>query len=259
MLDRNEIISKAIDDCMREMYAKSQPVGDFDQLVQDVKDGKIDKNERIYERYYLSKDEFDYILQKYKDAYRFNEEWSSNIELLEKYLREGGTKDKYIAGETDESGFTRPGYRGYEKVPPLKEQILNIVSKLDCSALPTKVTEDIYNKVMETIGCCKEFYKFDRENSVFSISVALGASPTSNKETVKRWWKENKGIDIKIEERIPKLFWYYDQGYTDEDLAIEFEKLGENWKEALYKEWKDEVKAKEEEIKMRILELKEKN
>ena len=60
MLDRDEIIGRAYDDCMSEMYAKAQPSADFKQLVEDVKSGKIiDSNENpVYNRYYLSYEEF---------------------------------------------------------------------------------------------------------------------------------------------------------------------------------------------------------
>lgn len=118
------------------------------------------------------------------------------------------------------------------------------------------VAIELYGKIMETIKNCKEYYRFDREESEFSIAISLGASPTSNPKTVKEWWKTNKGIDIKIEERNPKLFWYYDNGYTDEELAWEFEDYGPNWKEKLYQEWQDEIRRKKEENKRKLEDLK---
>ena len=243
-LNREKILNEAIDACLREMYAKAQPSADFDQLVQDIKDGKIDKDEPIYERYYLSYEEFKYIIDKYKKAYRINEEWKSNIEVLEEYLNKGGIKNKYIPTKIDEDGFKHPGYRGYEDVPPLKEQIRSIMKDFDCSECAQELADEITNKVMETIKNCKDFYKFDREEGDFSCAIALGCSPSQNAENVKKWWKENKGIDIKIEERIPRLFWYYDEGYTDEELAEEFEDYGPSWKANLYQEWKEEEKKR---------------
>ena len=42
MLNRREVLDKAIHDCYREMYAKAQPSADWDQIVQEFKDGKRD-------------------------------------------------------------------------------------------------------------------------------------------------------------------------------------------------------------------------
>lgn len=256
-LNRDIILGQAVDACMKEMYTKAQPSADLEQIVQDIKDGKIDKNERIYERYYLSQEEFKYILNKYKESYRIKKEWAPNIEVLETYLKEGGNKDKYISEKIDENGFKHPGYRGYEKVAPLKDQIRKIMKDFDMSDCAQNVADEIYEKVMENIENCKDYYKFDREEDDFDFSIYLGASPTFNSESVKKWWKENKGIDIEIEDRIPRLFWYYDEGYTDEDLAEEFEDYGPNWKEKLYQEWQDEIKKKKEEQKKKLKEIKE--
>ena len=104
----------------------------------------------------------------------------------------------------------------------------------------TELTDDITNKVMETIHNCKEYYKFDREEEQFSIAIALGASPTSNSETVKKWWKDNYNVDIEIEERNPLLFWEQDY-YGDEFESVMEEEDGPNWKEIWDKKWQDEL------------------
>ena len=109
---------------------------------------------------------------------------------------------------------------------------------------------------MKTISECKNFYQFDREESSFRINVSLGASPTSNPETVKKYWKEKTGEDIQIEERNPKLFWYQDMGYDDEDMEYEFD--DPNWKETLDKEWKDELEKRAQERNERLKKLEAK-
>ena len=262
MLTRNEILTRAIHDCYKEMYAKAQPSGDWDQIVQEFKDGKRNKDERVYEQYYLSQEEFTYIVDKYLDAYNIKEQWKDNVKVVEDYLNNGGVKDKYIPDEYDENGeLVSMGHRGYEKVPPIKEQIRKIIDSYlentELNQTRQDLTNDIADKVMEIISTCKNFYQFDKEESQFRITTALGASPTSNPEIVKRYWKEKTGEDIEIEERNPKLFWYRDEGYTDDDLAEEFEDLGPNWKEKLDKEWKDEIEAKKHEQEERIKKLKE--
>ena len=256
-ITREDVLLHAIEDCYREMFAKAQPEADWDNLIAEYNAGKIDekKDGPVYDRHYLSIEEYDYILNKYLAAYRINTEWDEDIEILEKYLKEGGSKDKYIDSYTDENGNYHSGYRGYEKVAPLKEQILDIMKEFDCSECAANVGEQIYNKVMETISDCKNFYNFDRDEMKFRNTLALGATPTSNKETVKKWWKEHYGVDIEIEDRVPKLFWYMDNGYTHQDLIEEF---GENYDETLLKEWEDEKAAKKAEYEKKIKELHEK-
>ena len=256
MLTREEILNTAIHDCYKEMYAKAQPSADWDQIIKEFKEGKRDKNECVYEQHYLSQQEYTYIINKYLEAYNITSQWRDDVEVVERYLNKGGYKDKYIPEHKDPDGFVHPGYRSYEEVPPLKEQILNIMKEFDCSEVAKEVGENIYNKVMELISECKNYYKFDREESSFRCTIALGHSPTSNAETVKKYWKEKTGEDIKIEERNPKLFWYKDMGYTDEDMEYEFD--DPNWKETLDKEWKDELKKKEEESLKRREELEKK-
>lgn len=255
IIDRDTIFRKAFHDCMKEMYAKSQPEADYDNLLEEFRSGKIGKDERIYERHYLSMDEFLYIRDKYKDAYNIKTHWIGDVEIVEEYFLNGGLKNSYIPTKIDKNGFKHPGYRSAEKVPPLKEQILAIMKDFDCSECAANVGEQIYDVVIENLKNCKDFYKFDREESSFDCSIALGASPTANPETVKQWWKDNYNVDIEIEERNPKLFWYYDHEYTNEDLAEEFEAYGENWKEKLDKEWKEEIAEKKRKEQEAIEEL----
>lgn len=254
-MNRRSILDKAVHDCYKEMYAKAQPSADWDQIIKEYEEGKRNKNERVYEQHYLSQEEYTYIVDKYVEAYGMTAHWKDDVEVVEEYLTKGGTKDKYIPDQYNENGeLVSPGYRGYEKVAPLYEHIRNIIGEeYDGNGeIADSVSKKVTDKVMEIIAICKNFYQFDREESSFKISCALGASPTSNPETVKKYWKEKTGEDIQIEERNPKLFWYLDEGYTDEDLAYEFEDYGENWKEALAQEWKDELDKRAQERNARL-------
>jgi hypothetical protein len=244
MLDRKEILERAYHECMVEMYAKSQPSVDFNQLLADAKAGKIGKDEKVYERYYLSHAEFDHIRKKYIDAYNIKATWKSDIELLEQYLTDGGNRDKYIEAHTDEYGY-HPGYRGYETVKPIGEQIQDIL-KAELGEEHFEVGNKILEAVMNTIKDCKEYYRFDREENDFNYSVGLGPSPCSNKDTVKEYWKE-QGIDVDPIEPNPYLIWQKDY-YGDEfEEVMEYE-YGEDWKEKFEKKW-EEAKAKREEEK----------
>ena len=243
MLTREEILNKAYHDCMCEMYAKAQPEADWDNIVEEYRTGKLGKEDRVYERHYLSMDEFLYIRDKYKEAYNIKKTWIPNLEFLEKLLIEGGLKDKYNPDWTDEQGNHHPGYRSAEDVPPLEQQIFeeihNVIGdRVQVEGWAISITE----MIMNIINNYKDFYRFDREADDFDINISLGASPCTNADTVKKWWKENYNQDIEIEERNPRLFWYRDMGYTDEDLAEEFD--SENWKEIVDKEWEEEKAEK---------------
>jgi hypothetical protein len=240
MLDRNVIIKRAIDECMEEMYLKAQPSVNFKELVQKVKSGEIEdsRDNPIYNRYYLSMEEFEYIRNKYVEAYGLKSHWIPNIELLESYLKEGGSKDKYIPETMEENGFIHPGYCSYEKVKSLTEQLKECIS--DKETL-NKVT----NIVFDTINECKNFYRFDRELSDFNVSIALGASPTSNKETVEKYW-ESQGKPIKIVDRNPLLLWEMDY-YGKDFEEVMLDEYGPNWKEY----WDKKLQEKLEEDKKR--------
>lgn len=245
-IDRDSILLEAVENCYREMFAKAQPEANWDNLIAEYKAGKIDekKDGPIYDRHYLSCKEYTYIIDKYLKAYRIESEWKDDIEVLEDYLKNGGSKDKYIEAHDDEYGY-HPGYRGYEKVAPLKEHIKNIIDPYQLTSDDkNELTNEVVNKVFELIDTCKNFYRFNTDEEKFRNTLAFGATPTSNPETVKQWWRDHYNVEIEIEERIPKLFWYFDHGYTHEDLIDEF---GEDYGEKLTKEWEDEKTAKKAE------------
>ena len=196
-LSRNVIFTKACDDCLIEMYEKAQPSDSYIALCTEYELGKISKDERVYNRYYLSREEYTYIKEKYKEAYNIKEKWTEDINILLRDLNEGGLKDAY---REDENGL---GHRVAEKIPPLTELI-------------GKEHADIVKQVIEDI---RNFYRFDREENGFEWFIALGsASPTSNKDAVVKYWKE-RGVDVQIEDRNPDTFWEIDEygGVLEED------------------------------------------
>ena len=245
-LEREDVLCKAYEDCIREMFAKAQPAADFDNIIEEVKAGKIDeeKDGPIYDRHYLSHAEFTYILNKYMKAYRINSEWNEDVEVVEKYLSEGGTKDKYIDAYTDENGDYHPGYRGYEDVKPIRDQIFDVLGEDVSSDRRSQLADYIAKIVMNTISTCKNFYMFNIDEQKFRNTVCMRCSPTGSAETVKKWWKDHYDVDIEIEERNPLLFWEKDY-YGDEFEEIMEEEYGEDWKEIWDKRWKDEIKKKE--------------
>lgn len=248
MIDRDEIISRAYHECMREMYLKAQPSVNYDDLIEGVKNGTIIDNHEdpVYDRYYLSQEEFRYILDKYVKAYNIQPHWEDDMEILEKYLKEKSTKDKYIPERTDDDGNWHPGYRGYENVPPLLDQIKAVTND-------DSLAQKINDIVMSNINDCKNFYRFDREYSSFSGGIALGCSPTSNSKTVKEYWKK-QGKDIEIVERNPLLLWEMDY-YGDEFEEVMEEEYGKNWEKKWWNKYKKEQKEKKKERERKLKEL----
>lgn len=236
MIDKEFIIEEAINRCFKEMYKKAQPSEDWDKLVYKYQSGEIGKNERVYERYYLSRQEFDYIKDKYLKAYRLEDKWSEYIEVVEEYLRKGGLKNSYVPEKIEENGFKHPGYRSAEKVPPIQESIYKILSSKKPDEDNNILAKEITDKILENIKLCKDFYKFGRrDEDTFNVSVCLGASPTCNKKTVIDYWK-SQGKDIQIDDREydSNVFWYEDE-YGDEFEQIMEDEYGKNWKETVYR------------------------
>lgn len=259
MLNRDKVISQAFHECMKEMYAKAQPSVDYDQLIADFKSGKITEgpNDRIYDRYYLSMEEFTYILDKYVKAYNIEGKWTRYMEILEEYVHNGGTRDVYKNEWIDLNGDWHPGHRDYEKVLPIEEQFkayfqLVFGSENDDISIYVK---DLTDMVKETISDCKNFYSFEREESSFRGGIALGASPTSNADKVKEYWK-SQGVDIEIKERNPMLLWdmdYYEEGF--EEAMIE--EYGENWEEITWEQYHESERRKKEEREEKLKKIYE--
>ena len=246
-INKDTVMQRAIHDCMKEMYEKAQPTADWDNLVEEYRQGKIGKDERIYERHYLSREEFKYILDKYQKAYRFQSKWREYVDIVRKYLTDGGFKDSYVEEITYQDGSVQPGYRTAEQVPPIKNRIAQLLQNEFHLDDADNLSEEITNLILDSVDNCRDYYNFGRDENDFSMAVALGASPTSNSNTVKKWWKENYDQDIEIEEHNPLLFWERDE-YGDEFEEVMIEAYGENWKEITDKEWHEtENKHKDEE------------
>ena len=250
-LTRREIMHRAIHDCMKEMYEKAQPSADWDNIVAEYQEGKIGKDERIFERHYLSHKEFKYIMDKYLEAYGFKRKWVEYINILRDYLVDGGTTETCLK----DTEFDTP-YRGYEKVPPIKTRITNLL-KEKYNTTNDEMVEDITNEVLDSVDKCKNFYRFEHEESDFEIAVALGASPTSNPKTVKKWWKENYNQDIEIVERNPNLLWDMDE-YGDDFEQVMISEHGENWKEITDKEWHEQEAKEKAEQEEKLAKLRAK-
>lgn len=175
IISRNEILKKAVNECMETFYKYAQPAGGY-QEFKDILEHKFEdsREDPLYGRYYLSEENIKYIVDEFCAAYNIKERWNYDMDLLLHNLNNGGYADKYVKDEEHPYG-----YRTFTEVPPLKE-----------------ITPD-FQKVLKVIEDYKDFYKFDKEESQFRCAVLLGASPTSNKQAVIDYWKK-KGVNIDI-------------------------------------------------------------
>ncbi len=174
-IDRSSVIEQAILECLTEMYAKAQPSADFNKLMELYKG----TNKPFYQWYYLSEEEFHYILNKYLEAYKIKDNRQEYLDLIIDDISNEYFVDDYKKSYTDEYGF-HPGYRDYKKEMPLKD----------------KIGEDAVNKVFEVLKERNNFYKTNIEKERFCTTIALGCSPTSNVKTVLEHWG-----NIKIDSR----------------------------------------------------------
>ena len=176
-MTRDDVLSKAIKECLKALYEQAQPKvtwEEFEQLNKDYKEGP-----RPYEFYYLDRDRMKEIVDMFARAYRIPPEIKDNLEVLKHYFNYP-IRDTY---KTDKNGLS---VRKCENFPPLK----NIIG------------EDNYNKVISYIDEASNFYKWDRDLKGFNMAVYLGPSPNSNKQAVIDNWKKYKGIDIIIDDYV---------------------------------------------------------
>jgi hypothetical protein len=178
MLDRDKIIQEAIDRCLEEMYQKSQPKASYYDYIAKAKRGEIGKDELVFERHYLNQKQFDYIREKYIKAYRLQNEWKSDIDFLLDNLRDGGYRTVY-----------KPLIEGGEPCRTSEQM----------SPIEDIIGKENKEKLFKYIETLRDFYRFDREEDKFNFNVCLGASPTSNADKVREYWK-SQGIDIEIDE-----------------------------------------------------------
>lgn len=180
MMDlKSKILNEAIDSCLREMYRCSQHSADYDKLKEEAKEHPEEEKEfPTFRRYYLSNEQFKYILHKYAKAYHLIPEWKNNIDTIISDFEEGSMKKEYKKDSYGEM------VSEYVTTPPLRERIGNENTK----------------KVLEMLDEISNFYKRDMDARYFYLSLSLGHSPTSNLKDVKEFWKD-KGLELEFEER----------------------------------------------------------
>lgn len=191
---RRDMISKAAIECLDEMYQRSQPSITWDEVVRIA--NKYPKR-RIWQEHYLPQWLYMDILEKYMSLYKISSDWCAHVELVKKYLIEGGTKDKYIPETIDKDGFKHPGYRGYEEIPSISDKINDIITRHYGNVEPGQnhLVKKIVDAVMENVKDCEQFFDTNRDEIGFRMEVG-NYSPNSNIEDVREFYKNDPHIKI---------------------------------------------------------------
>lgn len=216
-MTRRDVLSDAIDKCIRELYSLAQPSVNYDDFIEENKTFLRKEKEycalpederppyheymgpKPFEFYYLPREVFKEVADSYVNAYKFDDkqEFLDTIKLLKEYCK-NPIVDKYIEGELQEDGTRCPGHRGYEHPDNLEKEIKKILGN---------VAEDneyyqhkLQDKFFEFLDMAGNFYDFNRYLNGFNMHVYLGGTPNSNKEAVIENWKKYRNKDIEIDE-----------------------------------------------------------
>lgn len=204
MINRNDVVEKAIKDCLRELYSYAQPKIEYDDFIKECKEwsakysNKTDSPPKPYEFYYLDKDIMKIICDSYLHAYELDDrqELLDNIDTLKDYCK-NPIVDKYIEEHKDENGNWHPGYRGYDHPDNLKSELIQYISD-NFGEYPEKSTEELQEIFFKFLDMAGKFFKWDGYAQKFNFNVYLGISPNSNKEAVIKNWKKYRDKDIEI-------------------------------------------------------------
>lgn len=251
-MTRNDVISQAIDQCLKELYSYVQPKVTWEEFEKEnktySKKYKIWENyshafhnrenkpevwmqynasfkdwenksitecigPKPYEFYYLPKEIMKDICDNYIDAYNID----SQQELLNtisilKDYCRNPIVDKYINEYTDENGNWHPGHRSYDHPDNLETEIEKILG--DVAIDNSYYQHTILDKIFEFLDMAGKFYNWTRDLNTFNMNVYLGPSPNSNKEKVIENWKIYRNKDIEINENQIKID-YYGEDYDE--------------------------------------------
>lgn len=179
LLNSKDYMVRCVNECLDKMYTLSEPPITLAQLKETFKDipKEEQKKEPAYKQHYLPAEVYEAILEHYSDIFGFKPTWDDDVVILSNDLFNGGKKDVY---RKDENGISQ---KEYEDTPKLRDVI----------------GEENAEKVKKMITDIKNFYRFNMKYQTFTFNV-MNFSPTSNKETVEKYWREHGVPDFTINE-----------------------------------------------------------
>lgn len=228
MITRDKVLSRAADDCMKELYSLVYPKVDWNDFISQnklysnkyvtwEKTKDTDPNyigrtitecigPRPYEFYYLPADILKDVVNNYVHAYKIDshQELLDIIAILKGYCDEP-IVDKWIEGKNG-----NPGHKGYDHPDNIYKEIAKIITKYSIEEA-TENSDDVIeicNKFFKFLDMAGEFYTWNRDLNSFYQTVYLGCSPCTNKNTVIENWKKYRNKDIEINEKQIKEEYY---------------------------------------------------
>lgn len=240
MISRDDVLSSAVNLCMKELYSLVTPSVEWDDFIRQNKiyseryktwerykhlSNKENKSEeelheyevfskkwdgksitecigpRPFEFYYLPRRIFKDICDSYIYAYRLD----GKQELLDTITILKGycnepVVDKYIKDYTDENGNYHPGHRDYEHPDNLEKEIQKVISRSYAEINEIDLASECIDKFFEFLDMAGNFFNWTRDLHSFCTNIYLGVSPYSNKEKVIDNWKKYRDKDIEINE-----------------------------------------------------------
>lgn len=175
MIEKNEILSRAIHECLCDMYKFSQPYLDFNEYYHKIVNKEINAEDFWYKKYYLSEENYKLIEEHYLYIYNLKSNWKDFSQLCIDFLKNGGNKTTF---KKDSFNISQ---KIYVKTPKLEDEIGAENSK----------------KVFNLLQDCQDFYKLNSDENTFRFTV-MNFSPNSNKEEVVKYWKNKTGEDLII-------------------------------------------------------------
>ena len=211
-MNREILLSEAIERCMKELYSYAQPAvewADFEAQNKEYnkkhaeweeymrsKEGHPDWDDktedecigpRPFEFYYLPEDVMNIICDSYIDSYELNKQ--ENLKDIKDILIGYCKEPVVFEYATDEDG---KAYKAYKRINGIEDELKTVFGN--------DKGEEAWNIMLKYLNMATDFYKWNRELSMFSSNIYLGASPHSVKKTVIENWKKYRGKDIEIDD-----------------------------------------------------------
>lgn len=188
-LTRNDVVSKAAFDCLNDMYKSAYPSitwEEYENLHKGLPKAEAEKK-NFYNAYYLPEKVYLEIKDSYAEAYDLKSNLPSTIEILKGYFK----KPIVTAYKKDKDGNS---YKGYDHPEPMDDKSYEVACKY--------------------LDMADGFYNWNMYYNAFCFTV-MNYSPTSNRETVERWWHDNGHPEFKLPD---ESYWEYDDDdYDDEN------------------------------------------
>lgn len=198
-MNRNEVISKAVDECIKELYSYAVPHIEWEDFIKENKNYK--EGPKPYEFYYLPRKITEDICNNYIYSYNLDEQKNllDIIQILKNYC-----EDPIVKKYTEDCS----GYRNYTRPENLKNELRKYFSENFDLTFSEDSYEDIQNIFFKFLDMAGKFFNWNSTLNKFSFNVYLGASPSSNKEAVIENWKKYRNKDIEIiEDKINEAYY----------------------------------------------------